>query len=100
MPFLFISKKARAKKVAPMSRKKVWKPGDIFSAVTGKSIGECATIDEVDAAVKAALHLSGPLKFDGNDSGFVIRNGDVFPHVDASIDSNLDQRVDATIVSR
>lgn len=99
MTFVFIGRKARDSKVKMMSQKNSWKPGDIFASITGKSISECATIDDVDAAVKAALHLGGPMKFDGNDSGFVIRNGDVFPHVERYLEADIDRRVDASVRS-
>ena len=100
MTLMFIRKKARVAKALNMSQKKVWKPGEIFAAVTGKSVVECATIDDVDAAVSAALRLVGPMKFDGNDTGLVIRNGDVFPHVEQSAESNIDQKLDRALGSR
>lgn len=99
MTFVFIGKRARAAKAKMMTHKKSWKPGDIFASVTGKSITDCATIDDVDAAVSVALRLGGPMKFDGNDSGFVIRNGDVFPHIERSSEADIDRKVDASIRS-
>ena len=99
MTFVFISKKARASKARKMSQKRSWKPGDIFASITGKSVTDCGTIDDVDAAVRAALRLGGPMKFDGNDSGLVIRNGDVFPHIERSSEADIDCKIDASVRS-
>jgi hypothetical protein len=97
MSFIFARKRLRDSSGEKMNDKKLLKPGDIFLSVTGKSIVDCATIDDVDAAVSTALRLVGPLKFDGNDSGLVIRSGDVFPHLERSLEGDIDRRVDDTV---
>ena len=76
------------------SAKADWKPGDIFLSVTGKSVDDCRTVDEIDAAVSAALNLDVPLKFYGSDSGLVIRNGDVYPHLAFSRLDDWDRAID------
>lgn len=74
-----------------------WQPGDTFRSLTGKSIAECKTIDDIDEAVSRALKKKGPLTFDsGTSSGFVVRSGDVFPH-SADTAQSISEQIDSAI---
>jgi len=93
MDYVFLFKKPVRKRGAA----KPWQPGDAFKRLTGKSIAECKTIDDIDAAVVRALRMKGPLPFDtGTSTGLVVRSGDVFPHSAESAES-IAKRIDSAI---
>ena len=98
MTFAFPRRKTRKEvNVMPHTLSVRRKPGDIFSSITGKAVADCQTIDDVDAAVGIALHIKGHLLFDDSESGFVVRSGDVFPHLAANLEADIDRKIDEAL---
>jgi hypothetical protein len=73
------------------------KPGDLFKQMTGVSVEDCATIDDIDATVAKIYGINGSLPFKNASSGIVIRSGDVFRHVSMGSRESLNKRIDAAL---
>ena len=69
--------------------------GDFFQEVTGKSIVECETIEEINKAIEESTKRK-PLR-KSSSCGLVSKSGDIFSHIKMPSGRALDAMVDRAL---